>query len=61
MANRLSAEAEAYDELVVLVELGALEVVQQLTATAGHGDQSAAAVEVLTVRAQVVSEVLDAG
>lgn len=47
------------DQRVVAIQRRALQVVKELSAAAGHCNQTAARVEVLLVRSQVVCEVRD--
>ncbi len=53
----LAAEAEALDDFLVFVEVVLLDVVEELTATIGHGDEATTAVEILAMGAQVFGEV----
>ena len=57
----LLAEAELLEELVILRQVVALEIVQQLAAAGGHLEEATAAVEILAVRAQVLGQVIDPG
>jgi hypothetical protein len=56
---RLLAQAELGDNRVVAFHLGSLEIIEQLAATIGHLDQTAAAVEIFTVVTKVFREVVD--
>ncbi len=58
--NRLLAQAELLQQVVILGEVFALDVVKELATTAGHLEEAAAAVEILTMRAQVLGQVIDA-
>ena len=55
----LLAQMQLLQDLGVLREILALEVIKQLAAAAGHLKKAAAAVEVLAVRAQVLGQVID--
>ena len=57
----LLAEAELLEDLVVLVEIFALEVIKQLATAGGHLQEAAAGVEVLAVFAEVIGQVIDPG
>ena len=57
---RLLTQAELGDNRVVAFHLGSLEIIEQLAATIGHLDQTAAAVEIFTVVTKVFREVVDA-
>ena len=56
----LAAQFELFEDRGVAIEVGALQVVEQLAATGRHGDQAAAGVEVLAVFPEVLGEVFDA-
>lgn len=58
---RLSAKLQFLEDRGVAIEVGALEIVEELTAASGHSDEAAARVEVLAVVAKVLGEVLNAG
>jgi len=55
--RKLAAELQAGDNVVVSVQRCGLEVVEQLSAAARHGDKAAAGMEVLLVRAEMLGEV----
>ena len=55
----LAAEFQAFKQLLVFLEVMSLDIIEKLAATAGHGDQAAAAVEILAMCPQVISEVSD--
>src|SRR2546430_4418445 len=56
----LMSETELVDELPVLREIGALQVLQQAAAAADHAQQAALPVEVLRVDPEVLGEAVDA-
>ena len=56
----LAAQSEGLQNRVVAVDAFALQIVEELAATAGHGEKAAAAVEILAVIAQMFREVGDA-
>ena len=56
----LSTEAQLLQNLGVLGQVGAFQVVEEFAAAARHLEKAAAAVEVLTMRAQVLGQVIDA-
>jgi hypothetical protein len=60
LGERLLAETELGEELGVFVDVVALHVVEKLAAAAGHLEKAAAAVEILTMGAEVLGEVVDA-
>src|SRR6266511_1572528 len=53
-------ETELFDELPVLREIGALEILQQAAAAADHAQQAALPVVVLGVDPEVIREAVDA-
>jgi len=57
----LSAKLQLLEDRGVAIEVGALEIVEELTTASGHSDEAAAGVEVLAVVAKVLGEVLNAG
>lgn len=59
LAGRLSAQAQTFEQALIFVEVVALDVVKQLSASTGHCDQAAATMEVLAVRPEVIREVVD--
>ena len=59
--NGLLAQVEFLQQVVVLGEVFALEVIKQLATTAGHLEQATAAVEILAMRAQMLGQVIDPG
>jgi len=56
---RLLAQIEALQDLVVLVEVVFLQVVEQLAASARHGEQATASVEVLAIGSKVFRQVVN--
>src|SRR3989442_15009558 len=57
---RLMSETELVDELPVLREIGALQVLQEAAAAADHAQQAALPVVVLRVDPEVLGEAVDA-
>ena len=55
----LAAELQTFKQLLVLLEVVSLDIVEKLAPAAGHGDEAAAAVEILAVGPQVIGEVID--
>ena len=56
----LAAKLQAFQQLLVFLEVGTLDVVEKFAPAAGHGDQAATAVEILAVGPQVFGEVRNA-
>ena len=48
------------EELVILRQVVALEIIEELAAAGGHLEEAAAAVEILAVGAEVLGQVIDA-
>ena len=61
VAKGLLAEIQLLQQLVVLGQVVPLQVIEELATSAGHLKEAPAAVEVLAVRAQVISQVIDSG
>ena len=59
--NGLLAETQLLQQVVVLGQVLALDVIKRLATAAGHLEEAAAAVEVLAMRAQVLGQVIDPG
>ena len=59
--NGLLAETQLLQQVVVFGEVLALDVIKKLATAAGHLEKSAAAMEVLAMRAQVLGQVIDPG
>jgi hypothetical protein len=58
--EKLLAEIQLLQQLVVLGKVVTLQVIEELAAAARHLEEAAAAMEVLAVRAQVLGQVIDA-
>jgi hypothetical protein len=56
---RLVTEAKISDDLAIAFDVGALEIVEEATATADHLQQALPAVVILRVRPEVTCEVVD--
>lgn len=56
----LAAQFQAVNQLLILLQVVALNVIQQLTTAVGESDQTTAAVKILAMCAQVLREVIDA-
>lgn len=54
-----AAQTECGDELAISLDISALEVVQQPSATTHHHQQTASAVMIVFVSSEVVCEVVD--
>ena len=59
--NRLLTQLQRIDELAVGGDVGALEVVKELTAAAHHLQKTAAGVMILHVFLEVTGQTVDAG
>jgi hypothetical protein len=59
--KRLSAETELLEKFAVLGEVVLLQIIEELATTAGHLEKTAARMEILAVRAQVLGQMIDAG
>ena len=59
--NGLLAQIKLLQQVVVLGQVLALDVIKELATATGHLEQAAAAVEVLAMRAQVLGQVIDPG
>ena len=57
----LLAQTELLQQVVVFGQVFALDVIKQFATTAGHLEETAAAVEILAMRAQVLGQVIDPG
>jgi hypothetical protein len=58
--EKLFTEAQLLQELGVLCQVVAFQVVEELAAAAGHLKKTSATVEVLAMRPQMLSQVIDA-
>src|SRR5690606_32853237 len=56
----LPAQTEALEQLVMFFEIVLLDVVEELTTTGRHTDQTTTGVEILAMSAKVLGEVLNA-
>lgn len=56
----LAAQFQAVNQLLIFLQIVALDVIQQLTTAVGESDQTTATVKVLAVCPQMLSEVVDA-
>lgn len=59
-SRRLAAQAEAFDQLVVLLNVPALQVVEHAATLRDHLEQAAPRVVVFLVRSEVLGELVDA-
>ena len=59
--NGLLAETQLLQQVVVLGQVLALDVIKELATAAGHLEKATAAVEILAMRAQVLGQVIDPG
>jgi len=59
-ADHLTAKLQALEQLFVFVEVVALDIIEQLAAPTGHGDEATTAVEILAMGTQVFGEMRDA-
>jgi len=57
----LFAQIQLLQQVVVLSQVLALDVIKELATAAGHLEKATAAVEVLAMRAQVLGQVIDPG
>ena len=60
LRSGLLAEAETLQKFVILRQVVAFEIVEELATAGGHLKQAAAAVEIFAVCAQVLGQVIDA-
>jgi len=56
----LAAELQAFKQFLVLLKIVPFDIIEKFPTTAGHGDQAAAAMEILAVCPQVLGQVGDA-
>ncbi len=56
----LATDIQTLQQLIILGQIVALDVVEQFATAAGQSDQSTACVEILAVYAQVLGQVVDA-
>ena len=56
--KNLAAQLQLLEDRRVAIEVRTLQIIEELTTTGGHCDQTTAGVEVLAVVAQVLGEVL---
>src|SRR6478735_1881025 len=59
--NGLLAQVELLQQVVVLGQILALDVIKELATAAGHLEKTATAMEILAMRAQVLGQVIDPG
>src|SRR3954471_8623536 len=59
--NGLLTETQLLQQVVVLRQILALDVVEELATAGGHLEKTTAAVEVLAMRAQVLGQMIDPG